>query len=102
MNPQGSFDLQDNTLGIIGRLDQHAVPALWATLPAVGWNALDLSRVIALDTAGLALLIEITARARNANDRSPRILNPPAGFAALCAAYRIRPELEEFPNAPHV
>jgi len=97
-----TFCLQGSTLGFSGRLDRHAVTALWATLPVAGWTSLDLSKVSGLDTAGLALLIEIAGRMRNAGDDSPRIINPPSGYAALCAAYRISPELEEFPDAPHV
>ena len=102
MIPATTFCLQDGTLGISGRLDRHAVAALWPTLPVAGCTALDLSKVSTLDTAGLALLIEIAGLMRIAGDDSPRILNPPAGYAALCAAYRIRPELEEFPDAPQV
>ena len=102
MTPDATFDLQGSTLGLSGRLDRHAVTALWAALPVDGWTALDLSKVSGLDTAGLALLIEVAGRMRHAGGDSPRIVNPPAGYTALCAAYRIRPELKEFPDAPHV
>ena len=92
--------MQGDTLHLGGRLQRDAVPALWAALMADA-NAhanlvqIDLVQVDALDTAGLALLVEIAARTRRARGAAPNILHPPAGYDALCAAYRIRPQLDE-------
>ena len=95
--------IQGDTLHIGGRLQRDAVPALWAALLAdatmhanpVQLAQIDLAQVDALDTAGLALLVELAARTRRAHGAAPRILHAPAGYDALCAAYRIRPELDE-------
>jgi len=92
--------IDGGTLHIAGRLQRDAVPALWAALPSAA-NGLanlaqiDLTEVTALDTAGLAFLVEIAIRSRHAGGAAPGILNVPAGYDALCAAYRIRPQLDE-------
>ena len=92
--------MQGDTLHLGGRLQCDAVPALWAALLA-DENAqaklaqIDLAQVDALDTAGLALLVELSARTQRAGGAAPNILHPPAGYDALCAAYRIRPQLDE-------
>ena len=92
--------MQGDTLHIGGRLQREAVPALWTALLADA-NAharlaqIDLAQVDALDTAGLALLVELAARTQRAGGSAPRILHAPAGYDALCAAYRIRPQLDE-------
>ena len=95
-------ELRDATLHFRGRLDRDAVGALWAALPRGGWTALDLAQVTGLDTAGLALLVEVAALGRRAGNTLQRIVNAPPAYDALCAAYRIRPELEECPDAPLV
>ena len=92
--------MQGDTLHLGGRLQRDAVPALWAALLAdtaahANLAQIDLAQVDALDTAGLALLVELAARTRRAGGAAPRILHAPAGYDALCAAYRIRPQLDE-------
>ena len=92
--------MQGDTLHLGGRLQCDAVPALWAALLAdanmqVKLAQIDLSKVNALDTAGLALLVELAARTQRAGGAAPNILHAPAGYDALCAAYRIRPQLDE-------
>lgn len=84
---------QDGTLHVTGRLQCDTVPMLWNELPRSRIQHIDLAAVTALDTAGLAFLVEIVAREKNAGI-APRILHASAGYAALCAAYRIRPDLE--------
>ena len=61
--------MQDDTLHLGGRLQCDAVPALWAALIAdatvqAKLAQIDLSKVAALDTAGLALLVELSGRAQ--------------------------------------
>jgi phospholipid transport system transporter-binding protein len=96
-NPRAraTLDLRGDTLHIAGRLQRDAVPALWSALPTAPFAQVDLSAVTALDTAGLALLVELAAHSRRAGGPSPRILHAPAGYDSLCAAYRIRPELDD-------
>ncbi|KAF1686869.1 anti-sigma B factor antagonist [Pseudoxanthomonas broegbernensis] len=82
-------------LHVEGHLDRAAVPALWRAaqpLPA-GVEALDLSGVRSLDSAGLALLAELAARIAAAGTR-PRVAGEPPGLAELCAAYRMDPNLD--------
>ena len=98
-----TLGMQGETLHIAGRLQRDAVPALWAVLPTAAVAQIDLSAVTALDTAGLALLVELAARSRRVGGAVPRILHAPPGYDALCAAYRIRPQLDEgyFDGASH-
>ncbi len=84
---------QDGTLHFTGRLQCDTVPMLWAGLPRPRIQRIDLSEVTALDTAGLALLVEIVATEKRAGG-IPQVLHASAGYAALCAAYRIRTDLD--------
>lgn len=103
VQPIATAELHDATLHFRGRLDRDSVSALWRTLPKGTWTALDLSQVSALDTAGLALLVETAAHCGwRAGGGMLRILDAPPAYDALCLAYRIRPELEECPDAPLV
>lgn len=102
MTAPATLELHDATLRFSGRLLRDAVNALWAALPLDGCTVIDLAQVNTLDTAGLSLLVEVAARGRRASGVSPRIINTPAGYDALCAAYRIRPDLEDCPDAPLV
>ena len=80
-------------LRLRGRLDRDSVPALWpqALRALDGAQGLELHGVDALDSAGLALLSELAARIAS---RGPmRIEGAPSGLAALCAAYRMTPDL---------
>jgi len=90
-----TIGLRGDILHVAGRLQRDAVPALWAALPSATIAQIDLSTVTALDTAGLALLVEIAARSRRAAGTTPRILHAPPGYDSLCAAYRIRPDLTD-------
>ena len=88
-----SLRYQDGTLHLMGRLQRDTVPMLWNELPHSRVQHIDLSAVTALDTAGLALLVEIVAREKSAGC-VPGIVHASAGFGALCAAYRIRSDLD--------
>lgn len=102
MTAPAMLELHDTTLRFSGQLQRDIVNALWAALPVDSFAVIDLAQVNALDTAGLSLLVEVAARGRRASGVSPRIINAPAGYDALCAAYRIRPDLEDCPDAPLV
>lgn len=84
-----------DTLRFAGALSRDAVPALWKQLPPLdGVRTLDLAAVTSIDSAGLALLAELAARASGA----PLALalppdGAPDGFTELCAAYRLDPRL---------
>lgn len=69
-----------------GPLECAVVPALWAAaLPLLdGADAIDLAGVPHVDSAGLALLTELQARA----GRPLEVRGEPDGLAGLRAAYR--------------
>jgi len=75
-----------------GRLLRAAVPALWSAAAhssvAGGVQRLDLTAVERIDSAGLALLVELAART-GADD----VIGNPPGLAQLRAAYRLSPTL---------
>lgn len=80
------------TLRIDGELDARSVPALArrvraAALPA----AIDLAAVSAIDSAGVAFLRTLQARAAAAGQGIPALLNVPAHYHQLIAAHRVRP-----------
>jgi len=78
-----------------GVLDRAAVVALWPQLKVLPDSVLqlDLNEVTRVDSAGLALLAELAARAR-ADGRALAIHGTPAGFNELSAAYRLAPSLD--------
>lgn len=78
-----------------GVLDRDAVVTLWPKLKDLpeGVLQLDLNAVTQVDSAGLALLAELAARARD-DGRTLAINGTPAGFNELCAAYRLAPSLD--------
>jgi len=80
---------------LTGVLDLDAVVALWPRLQALPGSVsqLDLAEVDRIDSAGLALLAELTARAR-ADGRTLVIHGTPDGFNELSAAYRLAPSLD--------
>ncbi len=84
--------LEGDTLRLRGVLDRAAVQALPAKLAR-----LELGEVERVDSAGLALLAELAARARN-QGHPLSISGTPAGFNELSAAYRLSPDLDF--NAP--
>lgn len=78
-----------------GRLDRVAAPALWrqASAQLAGAGVPTISRIVlndvtGLDSAGLALLAEISARLRKAGT-TPVFEGDPPGLSALRAAYRL-------------
>lgn len=78
-----------------GALSRASVPGLWKQLPALdGVTTLDLTSVTSVDSAGLALLAEVSARAAAPLVLSPALVAgsqhaPPEGLAELSAAYRL-------------
>ena len=87
--------LEGDTLRLRGVLDRAAVIALWPQLQALPAQLarLELGEVERVDSAGLALLAELAARARKAG-HALAISGAPAGFNELSAAYRLSPDLD--------
>jgi phospholipid transport system transporter-binding protein len=85
---------EGDALRFEGALDRAAAVLLWPQVVAsTGVQRIVLTNVTTVDSAGLALLAELAARLR-AGGASPRFEGQPAGFAELCAAYRLTPDLE--------
>lgn len=80
------------TLAFEGPLERAAVPALWsAALPMLeGARAIDLGGVSHVDSAGLALLAELQARAGG----RLALNGEPDGLPGLRAAYRLGDTLQ--------
>jgi phospholipid transport system transporter-binding protein len=99
MASNASLQLDGPRARFVGVLDRDAVVALWPTLKALpaAVTELDLTAVTRVDSAGLALLAELTAQARG-NGRTLVLNGTPAGFNELSAAYRLAPSLDF--NAP--
>lgn len=78
-----------DTLAFAGALSAAAVPALWSQVAGLraGARGLDLSAVTGLDSAGLALLVELAGAGTLAVDGTP------PGLAELRSAYRLTPAL---------
>lgn len=78
-------------LHLTGPLERAVVPALWRALPTdlAGVESIDVSAVPQVDSAGLALLAELQARAGG----RLAIRGEPAGLAGLRSAYRLSAEL---------
>ena len=70
-----------------GALQRAVVPALWpqALSSLAGVRRFDLRAVSHVDSAGLAMLAELAARA----ETGIAIDGAPAGLHALCEAYRL-------------
>ena len=87
--------LEGDTLRLRGVLDRAAVIALWPQLQALPAKLarLELAEVERVDSAGLALLAELAARARKAG-HPLAISGAPAGYNELSAAYRLSPDLD--------
>jgi len=79
-------------LAITGPLERAAVPALWRALPASldGVDTLDVTAVPRVDSAGLALLAELQARAGG----RLALRGDPEGLAGLRSAYRLNAGLQ--------
>jgi phospholipid transport system transporter-binding protein len=84
-----------DALVFTGALDRAAAASLWprASAQLAGVQRIVLTNVTTVDSAGLALLAELAARARAAG-AVPRVEGQPAGLADLQAAYRLTPELD--------
>ena len=80
------------TLAFEGPLERAVVPALWAAaLPLLdGAQAIDLGAVSHVDSAGLALLAELQARAGG----RLALNGTPDGLPGLRAAYRLGATLQ--------
>ena len=74
-----------------GALQRAVVAALWpqALASLVGASRFDLRAVSQVDSAGLAMLAELAARAGG----NIAVDGAPAGLNALCEAYRLGPGL---------
>lgn len=95
MASNGSLQLDGSRVRLAGALDRAAAVALWPqlrTLPAAV-SVLDLDAVTRVDSAGLALLAELMARARAAG-RTLALHGTPPGFTELSAAYRLDASLD--------
>ncbi len=73
-----------DTLAFDGVLERAVVASLWSQLRAAKARRLDLSAVKSVDSAGLALLAELSARLGIAE-----IVGSPPGLADLRRAYRL-------------
>lgn len=73
-----------------GALDRAAVPGLWKQVQALlaGVRRVELAAVEVVDSAGLALLGELAARAPGVV-----VSGQPPGLSELRAAYRLGPDL---------
>ncbi|MEO5565698.1 MAG: STAS domain-containing protein [Luteimonas sp.] len=81
-----------DALRFTGALLRDAVPMLWRqALPLVdGAQRFELNLVTRVDSAGVALLAELSALAGHV----PNIEGSPPGLAELRAAYRLLPDLD--------
>ena len=77
------LQLDGETVRLSGVLDRAAAIALWPQLSALARVVtVDVQRVTTLDSAGLALLVELVARGGQLHGQIP-------GQAELAAAYRL-------------
>ncbi|WP_066098483.1 STAS domain-containing protein [Xanthomonas massiliensis] len=90
--PAAGVRRDGDTLVLNGVLDRAAATALWpqAQAQAAGIARIDLAAVPRVDSAGLALLAELCARAGHA----VAVEHAPAELAELRAAYRMGPGLD--------
>ena len=88
-----------DALVFTGALDRAAVAALWpqASSQLAGVQRIVLTNVTTVDSAGLALLAELSARLRQAGT-TPVMEGEPTGLSELRAAYRLTPGLD-FPGS---
>ncbi len=85
-----SVQRRDDALAFAGALSREAVPALWpqARRALDGARRFDLSQVASVDSAGLALLVELAQRAGGV-----AVDGDPPGLDGLRKAYRLSPTL---------
>lgn len=86
--------VEGDALHLAGTLDRAAAVALWPQLvrQAGRLRRLDLHAVERVDSAGVALLAELSARMRS--NGGVTIAGAPAGLDELRAAYRLTPDLD--------
>lgn len=86
-----SISRSGEALVFAGALLRDQVASLWpqAARGLEGVRRIDLAAVERIDSAGLALLVELVARAGTA----PAIDGAPDGLSELRAAYRLTPRL---------
>ena len=85
-----SLRVDGERLRLSGTLDRAAAAALWpqAVAAVARVRVLDLDLVDAVDSAGLALLVALSARID-----APTLHGTPRGLDELLAAYRLSPTL---------
>ena len=90
-----SAALDNGVLRLSGTLDRSAVTALWPQVQSLSGTVqvIDLQQVPRVDSAGIALLAELAARARQ-QGRTVRLEGAPEGLLELGAAYRLAPDLD--------
>lgn len=81
----------ERTLRLPARVDAAVAARVWREQrPQVATLArIDLADVVSIDSAGLALLLELRDAARAAQGAQPAIVNAPERFRALCDAHRV-------------
>ena len=86
--------VEGDALHLAGTLNREAVEALWPQLmrQAGALRRLDVQAVERVDSAGVALLAELTARLRD--NGGGGIVGNPVGLDELSTAYRLTPELQ--------
>ena len=94
MPTDASLRRDGDALVFTGALDRAAAGALWPRASAAleGVQRFVLTSVTTVDSAGLALLAELAARARAAG-AAPAIEGEPPGLSDLRTAYRLTPGL---------
>lgn len=77
-------------LHLSGTLDRNAATVLWPQASAAvdGARVLDVTAVDVVDSAGLAMLVALSARMDDVH-----VEGAPRGMSELLAAYRLRPTL---------
>ena len=86
--------VEGDALHLAGTLDREAVELLWPQLmrQVGGLHRLDVHAVERVDSAGVALLAELSARMRS--NGGATIVGAPVGLDELRAAYRLSPDLD--------
>ncbi|MCC4587824.1 STAS domain-containing protein [Xanthomonas sp. NCPPB 1067] len=94
MASNGAIQRSGDALVLTGVLDRAAVTAVWpqALAQLDGIRTLDLSGVQRLDSAGVAMLAELAARARGTD--AVAVVGGTSALDDLRAAYRLSPTLD--------
>ena len=93
-----SVDRDGDALVFAGAIDRAAAAGLWPSASRMlsGAKRIVLTKVTSVDSAGLALLAELSARMRAAG-AVPHLEGEPAGLSELRTAYRLTSGLD-FPG----